>query len=214
MSRERWMALCFALGSTCFLVGPFPGYAQLVGATADAVTFFVGSILFTAGGALQTLRRVPRAPLGHRRAGRVSGPPRSSPRARCSSTSPRIRRCTRRSRTPATTGSCGGRTRSARSAFSSRARSPTAPRAARLAAGARRPGMVGTGDQPARLHLLRDRGRRRLPRPSTGSVLDLACGELEHRAGRRLLPDVRAGHAADRPHPQVTTAAAPARARA
>lgn len=48
------MALCFALGSTCFLIGPFPGYAQLVGGTADAVTFFVGSILFTAGGALQS----------------------------------------------------------------------------------------------------------------------------------------------------------------
>jgi hypothetical protein len=54
MSRERWMALCFALGSACFLIGPFPGYVQLVGAAADAVTFFVGSILFTAGGALQT----------------------------------------------------------------------------------------------------------------------------------------------------------------
>ncbi|HYI75205.1 MAG TPA: hypothetical protein VEW90_08035 [Gaiellaceae bacterium] len=54
MSRRRWMAFCFALGSTCFLVGPFPGYAQLVGETADAVTFFVGSILFTAGGALQS----------------------------------------------------------------------------------------------------------------------------------------------------------------
>src|ERR1022692_2030997 len=53
MRRERWMALFSALGSTCFLIGPFPGYAQLVGATADAVTFFVGSILFTAGGALQ-----------------------------------------------------------------------------------------------------------------------------------------------------------------
>jgi hypothetical protein len=60
------MALCFALGSACFLVGPFPGYAQLVGGRADAVTFFVGSILFTAGGALQTLiarpdRRTPGA---------------------------------------------------------------------------------------------------------------------------------------------------------
>jgi len=55
MSRERWMALCFALGSTCFLIGPFPGYVQLVGDSADAVTFFVGSILFTAGGALQSL---------------------------------------------------------------------------------------------------------------------------------------------------------------
>src|SRR3954449_12550530 len=54
MSRDRWMALCFALGSLCFLVGPFPGYAQLVGAEADAITFFVGSIFFTAGGALQT----------------------------------------------------------------------------------------------------------------------------------------------------------------
>jgi hypothetical protein len=48
------MALFFALGSTCFLIGPFPGYTQLVGGTADAVTFFVGSILFTAGGALQS----------------------------------------------------------------------------------------------------------------------------------------------------------------
>jgi hypothetical protein len=54
VSRERWMALFFATGSLCFLVGPFPGYAQLVGASADAATFFVGSILFTAGGALQT----------------------------------------------------------------------------------------------------------------------------------------------------------------
>ena len=43
------MALFFALGSACFLVGPFPGYAQLVGAEADGLTFFVGSILFTAG---------------------------------------------------------------------------------------------------------------------------------------------------------------------
>ena len=54
MSRERWMGLSFAIGSLCFLVGPFPGYAQLVGAEADAITFFVGSIFFTAGGALQT----------------------------------------------------------------------------------------------------------------------------------------------------------------
>lgn len=48
------MALCFAIGSLCFLIGPFPGYAELVGAEADAVTFFVGSIFFTAGGGLQT----------------------------------------------------------------------------------------------------------------------------------------------------------------
>lgn len=54
MTHERWMAAFFAAGSTCFLIGPFPGYAALVGDSADAVTFFVGSILFTAGGALQS----------------------------------------------------------------------------------------------------------------------------------------------------------------
>jgi hypothetical protein len=48
------MALFFAGGSTCFLVAPFPGYASLVGGSADSVTFFIGSILFTAGGAVQT----------------------------------------------------------------------------------------------------------------------------------------------------------------
>jgi hypothetical protein len=54
MTRERWMALCFAVGSACFLVGPFPGYAQIVGAEAVGLTFFVGSIFFTAGGGLQS----------------------------------------------------------------------------------------------------------------------------------------------------------------
>jgi hypothetical protein len=54
MTRRRWMAVCFAVGSACFLIGPFPGYAQLVGDTADAVTFFVGSILFTIGGGIQS----------------------------------------------------------------------------------------------------------------------------------------------------------------
>ena len=55
MTRQRWMALCFALGSICFFIGPFPGYANLVGDSADAITFFVGSILFTAGGTLQSV---------------------------------------------------------------------------------------------------------------------------------------------------------------
>src|SRR2546421_12556692 len=54
MTRRRWMALCFALGSTCFFIGPFPGYASLVGDSADAITFFVGSILFTIGGGIQS----------------------------------------------------------------------------------------------------------------------------------------------------------------
>ena len=59
MTRERWMGLAFALGSACFLVGPFPGFAGLVGERADAVVFFVGSILFTIGGGLQTLLAAP-----------------------------------------------------------------------------------------------------------------------------------------------------------
>ena len=48
------MAVSFAVGSSCFLIGPFPGYAELVGEGADAITFFVGSIFFTLGGALQS----------------------------------------------------------------------------------------------------------------------------------------------------------------
>ncbi len=60
MTRTRWMALFFALGSACFLIGPFPGYAKLVGAPADGVTFFVGSVLFTAGGVLQSWIAWPR----------------------------------------------------------------------------------------------------------------------------------------------------------
>ncbi len=85
MSRQRSMALFFALGSTCFLIGPFPGYAQLVGGKADAVTFFVGSILFTAGGALQTLIAFPerRSPGAGRSAWWAAA---SSLPARCSST--------------------------------------------------------------------------------------------------------------------------------
>jgi hypothetical protein len=59
MSRERWMALCFATGSLCFFIGPFPGYAELVGDGADAVTFFLGSIFFTAGGAMQSALAFP-----------------------------------------------------------------------------------------------------------------------------------------------------------
>lgn len=55
MSRERWMASSFAIGATCFLAGPISFYATLVGEPADSITFFVGSIFFTAGGALQSL---------------------------------------------------------------------------------------------------------------------------------------------------------------
>src|SRR3954468_21538796 len=58
------MALLFAAGSLCFVIGPFPGYADLVGPGADAVTFFVGSILFTGGGALQAWLAYPERRVG------------------------------------------------------------------------------------------------------------------------------------------------------
>ncbi len=50
---ERWVAAGFAIGSVCFLVGPFPGFLQLVGARADAWVFFVGSLFFTAAAGLE-----------------------------------------------------------------------------------------------------------------------------------------------------------------
>jgi len=49
------IAVLFAIGSTCFFVGPFPGYVQLVGSSADGMTFFVGSIFFTAAALVQFL---------------------------------------------------------------------------------------------------------------------------------------------------------------
>ena len=58
---DRAIAAGFAIGSLCFLIGPFPGFVQLVGAGADALIFFVGSIFFTFAAWLElrqaTLRR-------------------------------------------------------------------------------------------------------------------------------------------------------------
>jgi hypothetical protein len=54
-TANLWVGILFAIGSTCFLIGPFPGYIQLVGSSADGVTFFVGSIFFTAAALLQFL---------------------------------------------------------------------------------------------------------------------------------------------------------------
>ncbi len=50
-----WIAILFAIGSTCFLVGPFPGFVELVGSGTDGIVFFVGSIFFTSAAALQCL---------------------------------------------------------------------------------------------------------------------------------------------------------------
>jgi len=55
LKSPRTIGLLFALGSVCFLIGPAPGYIELVGSAADGVTFFVGSIFFTSASALQLL---------------------------------------------------------------------------------------------------------------------------------------------------------------
>jgi hypothetical protein len=58
----RAMGAFFALGSLCFLAGPLGPYVSAVGGHADALTFFVGSILFTLGGASQCLLAAPERP--------------------------------------------------------------------------------------------------------------------------------------------------------
>jgi len=53
--RGWWVGVLFAVGSACFVVGPFPGFVHLVGAEADAAVFFAGSLFFTSAAALQYL---------------------------------------------------------------------------------------------------------------------------------------------------------------
>jgi hypothetical protein len=43
-----WIGLLFAVGSACFALGALPSYAHAVGARSDNLTFFVGSLFFTA----------------------------------------------------------------------------------------------------------------------------------------------------------------------
>jgi hypothetical protein len=54
-SATRWIGVLFAIGSACFLVGPFPGFVELVGSEVDAAVFFAGSVFFTSAALLQTL---------------------------------------------------------------------------------------------------------------------------------------------------------------
>jgi hypothetical protein len=53
-----WIGVLFAVGSACFFVGPFPGFVELVGSTADGLVFFVGSLFFTSAAVLQYLEAV------------------------------------------------------------------------------------------------------------------------------------------------------------
>ena len=184
---DRWIAVGFALGSACFFIGPFPGFVQLVGAGADGVVFFAGSLLLHA-------RRGPRAARGHPRARVVAGATtrpggarRSSSPAPCCSTSARSTRCRTACPRSRRTGWSGPPTCSARPASWSPARSPTAsrtgrgrPRMAMAAvnlAGCVLFGVAAIASYVVPVDRLDPRPRRR---------------ELEHLARRPLLPHRRA----------------------
>jgi len=51
-ARGWWIAILFAVGSLLFALGAVPGYASAAGARSDALTFFIGSLFFTAAGFL------------------------------------------------------------------------------------------------------------------------------------------------------------------
>ena len=53
-----WIAVLFILGSACFVVAPLSPYLARVGASADGMTFFVGSVFFTSAAALQWLETI------------------------------------------------------------------------------------------------------------------------------------------------------------
>lgn len=61
LAWDRTIAVGFAAGSACFLIGPFPGFVELVGSGADGAVFFAGSVLFTLAAGLElregTVRR-------------------------------------------------------------------------------------------------------------------------------------------------------------
>ena len=50
------IAWLFMLGASCFALGAVPVYVRAVGAAADAMTFFVGSIFFTSASYCQLVQ--------------------------------------------------------------------------------------------------------------------------------------------------------------
>jgi hypothetical protein len=61
-ARGWWIAVLFAIGSLLFALGSVPGYASAVGARGDTVTYFVGSLFFTAASFLSYREAVDAAP--------------------------------------------------------------------------------------------------------------------------------------------------------
>jgi hypothetical protein len=50
------IAWLFMLGASCFALGTIPAYVRAIGANADAMTFFVGSIFFTSASYCQLVQ--------------------------------------------------------------------------------------------------------------------------------------------------------------
>jgi hypothetical protein len=200
------MALFFALGSTCFLIGPFPGYVQLVGESADAITFFVGSILFTAGGGLQSwLAWSERHSAGGGRAAWWAAIIQSAgtlffnlttyQAMDTASTSPDYDTLVWR---PDWRGSICFLISGA-----------IAYRASSRRGWLLRGGRWWQPGQPARLRLLRNLGCRRLRRSLDRVDARPGGGQLEHIAGRGMLPGMCARHLAHRQGLEDATRSAP-----
>ena len=66
--RDWWIGVLFAVGSFLFGLGTVPGYVNAVGATPDAVTFFIRSAVLHLG-------RLPAVPRGGRRRTPAAGCP-------------------------------------------------------------------------------------------------------------------------------------------
>ena len=174
-----------------------------MGDTADAVTFFVGSILFTAGGALQSsLAFAHRHAHGAGRAAWWAAAIQSAGTLFFNVTtyramhtalsSPEYNRLVWR---PDALGSICFLVSGAIAYRASARRGWLPERGGR--------GLVGAGRQPARLCLLRRLGGRRLRRALQRLGARPGGGELQHFARRRVLPGLRAGHGPIRAHGQV-----------
>jgi hypothetical protein len=61
-----WVAVLFMIGSTAFVLGPFPPYDDAVSSSTVAMTYFVGSLFFTSAGYLQFVQTINAAPEGDR----------------------------------------------------------------------------------------------------------------------------------------------------
>ena len=123
---NKTIAWLFIIGSALFALGSVPAYLNAVGATADSVTYFVGSIFFTAASFAQLLQaqtpamtevdansQLQRAPVrfwAPRRMIAIGLQPLHSFPARCSSTSAPWQPSRTMQRHTSRTGGSGGQT--------------------------------------------------------------------------------------------------------